>query len=161
MSRSIRYGSIMIARTITTPIATPRIARSRIRAPATISIAAAAKHATIAVPRSGSSTTRPEMTATARRNGPISPIERVIFGLVARSCAPYKISASLAISDGWTWKRPAPIQRLAPFTSMPTPGIITATSRKSERAMSGTVSGRRTLAPPEARNFSANRPTIP
>ena len=86
--RSIRYGSIMIASTITRATAPPISARSRIRAPAATSIAADEKHATIAVPRSGSTTTSRQISATAMRNGVMSPIDRVSLGRVASRCAP-------------------------------------------------------------------------
>ena len=86
--RSIRYGSIMIASTITNATAPPSIARSRIRAPAATSIAVDEKQATMAVPRSGSSTTSRQIRAIALRNGAMSPIVRVSFGLVASRCAP-------------------------------------------------------------------------
>ena len=36
---------------------------------------------------------------------------------------------NLAISETWTLMGPTPIQRMLPFTSLPTPGINTATKR--------------------------------
>ena len=36
------------------------------------------------------------------------------------------------ISEGWIWNMPAPIQRLAPLTSMPMPGTRTTKQRKND-----------------------------
>ncbi len=49
----------------------------------------------------------------------------------ARTCAIHSSNASLAISLGWNCRLPNRIQLRAPFTSAPTPGISTATSRAS------------------------------
>ena len=62
------------------------------------------------------------------------------FGRAASSCAAYRISANLRISEGWNWSGPAPSQRVAPFTVTPMPGTITASVRPNPASTTSGVS---------------------
>ena len=58
------------------------------------------------------------------------------------------MSATFSSSEGWNWTGPAPSQRVAPFTVMPTCGTITARVRANETPTRSGVSRRITRRPP-------------
>jgi hypothetical protein len=65
------------------------------------------------------------------------------------------------ISDGWNCSGPAPSQRRAPLTSMPTPGIFTATSSAKETASMIGPKRCATSSPRRAMTCMTTRPSAP
>ena len=99
-----------------------------------------AKHVTIAVPMSGCLRSSAKAAPTTSSSGlKRPPSVCVLRGRAASSWAAYRTSASLSSSEGWNWSGPAASQRVAPLTSTPTPGIITATVRKKAAMSSSGV----------------------
>ena len=92
----------------------------RIGVPAAIRSAPTAKQMTIVVPMSGCFMRSAQAAATTSSSGfVIVAIVRTDSGRVARSCAAYSTIETFRSSDGWNWKAPAPIQRVAPLTVTP------------------------------------------
>ena len=86
----------------------------------------------IAVPRSGSISTRPHAKAATAPIGTRSAIRSGACRRAASRAAQVPSRPILASSDGWKVIGPNASQRRAPLTSTPTPGTSTATSRQSE-----------------------------
>ena len=101
--------------------------------PAATSIADIVKPMTSAVPRSGWEAMSSAAAPATSSSGLITPLSVCSrLGLPASSPAAYSTSDSFMISLGWNCSGPAPIQRRAPLTSTPMPGIFTATSSPKE-----------------------------
>ena len=105
---------------------------SPLRMPATTSMPPIISAMEIAVPRSGSTSTRPHAKAETTAIGTRSAIRSGACRRAASSAAQVPSRPILASSDGWKVSGPKASQRRAPFTSTPTPGMSTATSRASE-----------------------------
>ncbi len=119
------------------PIST---AKRRRLAPATKNIVKAVSVMTIVVPRSGSLKTSPITGRAMMRNG-IVPLRKppIALPLFAIQWARYTISASLAISAGWTaGSGPRTSQRADPPTTRPSDGTKTRVSRTRETRYPGT-----------------------
>ena len=87
---------------------------------------------TMNAPRSGSSSSRPPTRPTANAIG-ANPLENWCMRSCLRTAksAAYRITNSFISSDGCRLIMPSEIQRRAPSTTLPMPGISTATSSSS------------------------------
>src|SRR3954452_14588707 len=161
VSRARRYGSLSAYSSTSIASAPAPMARNRIGMPAATSSAVSVNASTSAVPRSGCEATSRIAMPAMTSSGMTSCGLRIRPGRWARSFAPCRTSASLAISDGWNCSGPAPSHRRAPLTLTPRPGTFTASRQTNANASSAGVSRTTLSRSPRAMPCMATSPSAP